>query len=104
MLLSVSGPASMTLHEVNQAATKVAEHCTPDANVIFGATIDDSMGDEMRVTVIAAGFGGAATERPRFQAATPDLGSPRAGRPTRPEPDTEPEPFDDLEIPDFLRG
>ncbi|OFW66650.1 MAG: cell division protein FtsZ [Actinobacteria bacterium RBG_16_68_21] len=106
VLLSVAGPSTMTLHEVNQAATTIAEHCTPDANVIFGATIDDSMGDEMRVTVIAAGFGGVSAERPRFQASSAEIGGPRAGRAARPQPaeDLEPAPFDDLEIPDFLRG
>ncbi len=107
VLLSVSGPATMTLHEVNQAATKIAEHCTPDANVIFGATIDDSMGNEMRVTVIAAGFGGTTHERPRFQAPSAEI-SPTRPRPPRPQPEREPEPepdpFDDLEIPDFLKG
>jgi cell division protein FtsZ len=103
VLLSVAGPSSMTLHEVNQAATKIAEHCTPDANIIFGATIDDSMGSEMRVTVIAAGFGGAATARPRFQAPAAEIGTSRGQRP-QPEPEPEASPFDDLEIPDFLRG
>lgn len=106
VLLSVAGSNSMSLHEVNQAATTIAEHCTPDANVIFGATIDDSMGDEMRVTVIAAGFGGGPQDRPRVQA--PSVRTPSIPKPTRDEPDEsrdeEPGPFDDLEIPDFLKG
>jgi len=105
VLLSVAGSSSMSLHEVNQAATTIAEYCTPDANVIFGATIDDSMGDEMRVTVIAAGFGGGPTERPRIQA--PSLQAPSIPKPTRapsPSMDDDLESFDDLEIPDFLKG
>jgi cell division protein FtsZ len=107
VLLSVSGGSSMTLHEVNQAATTIAEHCTADANVIFGATIDDSLGDEMRVTVIAAGFGGDG-ERGRLR--SPGLEAPgtRGERSIPPpvEPDDSPddEPLDDMGIPDFLKG
>jgi len=105
VLLSVAGSKSMSLHEVNQAATTIAEHCTPDANVIFGATIDDSMGDEMRVTVIAAGFGGGPQERPRIQA--PSVRTTSIPKPSRDEPgddDDGPAGLDDLEIPDFLKG
>lgn len=107
VLLSVAGPPDMTLHEVNSAATAIAEHCDPDANVIFGATVDNVMGDEMRVTVIAAGFG---TDRARTtfdsfsdrsQRSIPDL--PAAG-PGFGSDDESPDPFDDLEIPDFLKG
>jgi cell division protein FtsZ len=107
VLLSVSGGSSMTLHEVNQAATAIAEHCTPDANVIFGATIDDSLGDEMRVTVIAAGFGGD-TDRNRLR--SPGLEAPgtRGGRggtpPAGPDDSPDDEPLDDMGIPDFLKG
>ena len=82
----------------------IAEHSTPDANVMLGATFDDSLGDEMRVTVIAAGFGGVSQERPRFQAPSAEIGTPRPQRPTRYEPEPEASPFDDLEIPDFLKG
>lgn len=58
VLLSIAGPSDMTLHEVNTAATLIADHADPDANIIFGAVIDESLDDEMRVTVIAAGFDG----------------------------------------------
>ncbi|MEX2323425.1 MAG: cell division protein FtsZ [Acidimicrobiia bacterium] len=107
VLLSVAGGSSMTLHEVNEAATAIAEHCTADANVIFGATVDDSLGDEMRVTVIAAGFG-VDTERGRLR--SPGLEAPgsRGERAMTPpiEPDDSPddEPLDDMGIPDFLKG
>ncbi|MDH3425529.1 MAG: cell division protein FtsZ [Acidimicrobiia bacterium] len=60
VLLSVAGPRDMTLLEVNQAAGTIAQHSDSDANVIFGAVIDDSLGDEVRVTVIAAGFEGGS--------------------------------------------
>ncbi len=56
VLLSIAGPGDMTLHEVSTAASIVADHSDDDANIIFGAVVDDSLGDEMRVTVIAAGF------------------------------------------------
>jgi cell division protein FtsZ len=101
VLLSVAGGSSMSLHEVNQAATSIAEHCAPDANVIFGATLDDSLGDEMRVTVIAAGFGGDA-ERASVRAPSVDVSAPRPEG-TAPDRDDS-DGLDDLEIPDFLRG
>jgi len=56
VLLSIAGPADMTLYEVNTAAEVIAGRCAADANIIFGAVVDDSLGDEMRVTVVAAGF------------------------------------------------
>jgi cell division protein FtsZ len=56
VLLSVAGPTSMTLHEATKAAQTVASHADEDAEIIFGAIIDDNLGEEMRVTVIAAGF------------------------------------------------
>ena len=56
VLLSISGPSDLALHEVNRAAETVTKVAHPDANIIFGAVIDDALGDEVRVTVIAAGF------------------------------------------------
>lgn len=56
VLLSVAGPNNMTLHEATAAAQVVAGHADEDAEIIFGAMIDDSLGEEMRVTVVAAGF------------------------------------------------
>jgi cell division protein FtsZ len=56
VLLSIAGPTDLTLHEVNKAADAITRVAHPDANIIFGAVIDDDMGDEVRVTVIAAGF------------------------------------------------
>src|SRR5579885_291018 len=56
MLLNVSGPSDLGLFEVNEAAEVVHGVAHPDANIIFGTVIDDEMGDEVRVTVIAAGF------------------------------------------------
>jgi cell division protein FtsZ len=56
LLLSVAGPTGLTLHEVNKAADAITRVAHPDANIIFGAVIDDALGEEIRVTVIAAGF------------------------------------------------
>ncbi|MCA9985832.1 MAG: cell division protein FtsZ, partial [Anaerolineales bacterium] len=56
ILFNVTGGPNMSLFEVNEAAAIIRETAHPDANMIFGAVIDESMGDEMRVTVIATGF------------------------------------------------
>lgn len=56
MLLSVAGGSDLGLFEINEAASLVQEAAHPEANIIFGTVIDDSLGDEVRVTVIAAGF------------------------------------------------
>jgi len=56
VLLNVTGGPDMTLFEVNEASTLVQMEAHDDANIIFGTVIDDSMGDEMRITVIATGF------------------------------------------------
>jgi cell division protein FtsZ len=58
VLLSVSGGSDLGLFEINEAARLVSESAHQDANIIFGAVIDDALGDEVRVTVIAAGFDG----------------------------------------------
>src|SRR6266487_2081205 len=56
VLLSISGGSDLGLFEINEAASLVADAAHPEANIIFGAVIDDALGDEVRVTVIAAGF------------------------------------------------
>jgi cell division protein FtsZ len=56
LLLSVAGGSDLGLHEANRAAETITKAAHPEANIIFGAVIDDALGDECRVTVIAAGF------------------------------------------------
>jgi len=56
VLLSISGGSDLGLFEINDAATLVSDAAHPEANIIFGAVIDDTLGDEVKVTVIAAGF------------------------------------------------
>ncbi len=87
VLLAISGPPSMTLLEATTAAKVVADHADDDAEIIFGATVDDDLGEEMRVTVIAAGFDRRRGMRPSA-----------ASRPTAGGDD------DDLGIPTFVRG
>jgi cell division protein FtsZ len=65
VLLSVQGGSNLGIFEINDAARLVQEAVHPEANIIFGAVIDDTLGDEVRVTVIAAGFdGGEPQARP----------------------------------------
>jgi cell division protein FtsZ len=99
ILLNISGPAEMGLFEVNEAAEVVTSAADQNANVIFGAVIDRSLKDEVRVTVIATGFGpGAHRRRRRTTVEEPE--------PAKPRTESE-EPFelpkDVLEVPSFLR-
>jgi cell division protein FtsZ len=64
VLMLVQGAQDMRLHEVNEAVRMVNEAVSPEANIIFGATIDDTLGDEIRITVVAAGFD-PATQKSR---------------------------------------
>ncbi|MCB1027869.1 MAG: cell division protein FtsZ, partial [Microthrixaceae bacterium] len=73
ILLNISGGSDLTIFEVNEAAEIIHEVAHPDANIIFGTVMDEEMGDEVRITVIAAGF-----ER------WDDGGSPPAGQAAQP--------------------
>lgn len=87
VLLNITGGTSLGLYEVNEAAEIIAQAVDPDANIIFGAVIDESMNEEVRVTVIATGFDVSAAR----QAASAD---------------DDLKPFhshEDLDIPAFLR-
>jgi cell division protein FtsZ len=63
VLLSIQGASNLGLHEVDQAAKLIQEAVSPQAQIIFGTTIDDRLGDEVRITVIAAGFDGGEPKR-----------------------------------------
>ena len=56
LLINITGGADLTLHEVNEAASTVAEAAHEDSNIIVGAVVDESLAEEIRVTVIATGF------------------------------------------------
>jgi cell division protein FtsZ len=94
ILLSIAGGDDLSLFEVNEAAEVVTGAADQNANVIFGAVIDDSLGDEVRVTVIATGFG-TRMRRRRVEASVPQPVG--AGEQAVERSDAE------LEIPSFLR-
>ncbi|MEV0399084.1 cell division protein FtsZ [Actinoallomurus sp. NPDC050550] len=98
VLLSISGGSDLGLFEINEAAQLVSNAAAPDANIIFGAVIDDALGDEVRVTVIAAGFDEIRPQNAPAPQAEPKRMSPPA-RPavapthvTPPRPVTPPSP------------
>ncbi len=105
VLINITGGMDLTLYEVNEASSIIRESADDDANIIFGAVIDESLHDEMKITVIATGFDKdmsevgttthATTAAPpsRYAQASPDL-STRAVAPTR---------SDDLDVPTFIR-
>lgn len=121
ILFNVTGGPNMSLFEVNQAAAIIRETAHPDANLIFGAVIDEAMEDQIRITVIATGFERSAPSRrqvlqDRYGQSAPE-NRPSAPNPPGPPPDEEREPQDvaqeeaaqakfspnNLDIPAFLR-
>jgi cell division protein FtsZ len=115
ILLSITGGSDISLWEVNEAAKAVAEAAHPDANIIFGAMVDDKLEDQVWVTVVATGFGETPYRRreadpfaaPQSQARPPaggdrgrerslrePVGEPRVSRVRRPAPD--------LDVPEFM--
>jgi cell division protein FtsZ len=82
VLLSISGGSDLGLFEINEAASLVSDAAHADANIIFGAVIDDALGDEVRVTVIAAGFdsGRPSTRKDAGASAVPG-GTPSSAAP-----------------------
>src|SRR3982750_2192771 len=84
VLLSIAGGSDLGLFEINDAAQLVTDAAHPDANIIFGAVIDDALGDEVRVTVIAAGFDGGTP--PASAGAPPSNSPPEPARKVTPQP------------------
>lgn len=95
VLLSITGDENLGLFEVNEAAAVISEASDPDANIIFGAVIDETLEDEMRVTVIATGFSPSQTTRQRERESEEDSMEDMTIRPLASD--------DGLEIPEFLR-
>ena len=90
VLFNVTGGSDLTLMEVNEAAEIIAGMVDPNANIIFGAVIDPTMEDEVRITVIATGFDGVARAQPLPENVKP-FPTPAFDR-------------DDLDVPTFLRN
>jgi cell division protein FtsZ len=123
VLMSIAGGSDLGLFEINEAARLVSEAAHPEANIIFGAVIDDTLGDETRVTVIAAGFdGGLPTTRSESDSAVrlpesetvsvrptgaeqvaPAQRPVSTGTPVEPKRIVFDEPDDGIDIPDFLK-
>ncbi len=108
VLLSIAGPADMTLHEVSTAAGMISDHSDSDAIIIFGAVVDDSGDDSMKVTVIAAGFDRERAGSSRLTAALdstlPVEEPPAEEAAESPDEPTPPDDDDGLEIPGFVQG
>lgn len=68
ILLNISGSSDLSLFEINEAAEIISEAADPDANIIFGSVIDDSLGESVRITVVATGFDTAKRSVPSFGA------------------------------------
>ena len=85
LLINVTGGSDMALYEVNEAASLIQEEAHEDANIIFGAVIDDAMSDEIRVTVIATGFGDLErASSSRYSPSGAPVTTPIAAASTRP--------------------
>jgi cell division protein FtsZ len=120
VLISIQGGSNLGIFEINDAARLIQEAVHPEANIIFGAVIDDTLGDEVRVTVIAAGFDGGEpsvksrdTRRSSFVGAGAPIkenaAESGAGWSESEHPVTAPvdhafdDDDDDLDVPDFLK-
>uniref|UniRef100_A0A7S0G5C9 Tubulin/FtsZ 2-layer sandwich domain-containing protein n=1 Tax=Rhodosorus marinus TaxID=101924 RepID=A0A7S0G5C9_9RHOD len=62
IVFNITGGPSMTLHEINSAAEVIYNSVDPDANIIFGALVDETMGEEMSITIVATGFPGSESQ------------------------------------------
>jgi cell division protein FtsZ len=67
ILFNITGSENMTMTEVSDAAAMISQHADPDANIIFGATVDKSLGDQIKISVIATGFDGNSKGYGRLQ-------------------------------------
>jgi cell division protein FtsZ len=103
ILLSITGGGDISLWEVNEAAKAVAAAAHPDANIIFGAMVDEKLEDQVWVTVVATGYAGR-TSRPRRPALEEPAGEPRVQRREPPRVAERPRRGGalDLDVPEFM--
>jgi cell division protein FtsZ len=109
VVFNVTGGSDLTLHEVNTAAETIYEVVDPNANIIFGAVVDEKLEGEIRITVIATGFTGEAPETPETQTTAihfnRSVSTPMEKKPSPPERESpNPSQGKGLDIPDFLRN
>jgi len=100
ILLNITGGKDLGLFEVNEAAEIIQNAADSDANIIFGAVIDESLGEEVRVTVIGTGFDHRTGRSPRRERAAPRDRGPRIGDRERSSLEIS---DDDIDVPPFLR-
>lgn len=113
VLLSIAGNKDLGIQEINEAADLVAKNVDPDANIIFGTVVDESLGDQVRVTVIATGFNDSNVQQQLPTLNTQSVNRP--SRPAQPQPArpvaAQPQPArtnnssneKEFDIPDFLK-
>ena len=106
ILLSITGGRDLSLWEVNECAKAVAEAAHPDANIIFGAMVDEKLADEVWITVVATGYG-EPTSRRRDRERQPVGGAPRTRTPSPGSPahagaSAVAAGLGDLDVPEFL--
>ncbi len=102
VLINITGGPDLTLFEVNEAASKIREEADDDANIIFGAVIDENMRDEMKITVIATGFDKSAADL----AGQPQVAArytTRAAEELPPRSSIGQTRTEDLDVPTFIR-
>jgi cell division protein FtsZ len=100
ILLSITGGENLSLWEVNEAAKAVSEAAHPDANIIFGAMVDEKLDDQVWVTVVATGYGDEG-RRKSVQMMGEPAGEPRVQR-TSPPRSSRRGSLDDLDVPEFI--
>jgi cell division protein FtsZ len=102
ILLSITGGANLSLWEVNEAAKAVSEAAHPDANIIFGAMVDEKLDDEVWVTVVATGYGDEGRRKSVNMLREP-AGEPRVQRASAPaRPARRSNSLDELDVPEFM--
>ena len=102
ILLSITGGRDLSLYEVNEAAKAVAEAAHPDANIIFGAMVDEKLQDEVWVTVVATGYGERSAPRRERRAEPTSVPADREPTVRRTGGTPRPGALDDLVVPEFL--
>jgi cell division protein FtsZ len=101
ILLSITGGENLSLWEVNEAAKAVSEAAHPDANIIFGAMVDEKLDDQVWVTVVATGYGEEG-RRKSVQMLNEPAGEPRVQRASSSRPRRGGLSVDELDVPEFL--